>query len=337
MIARDAACSVAFAVSLGAGCLRTAAFECDAAQDCVDAGVAGRCEPTGFCSFPDPECPSEQRYGDHAGNGLAGSCVPVDDGTTGGSADDDGGPSDGGPSTSPTGVDTTPLTDGPESSGATSPIDTTADAETTAASASASSDDAGSESTGTNACPSIVDDFEDGAIDATWTVMDPEWVTEAQGLLILELTPEFDVVYPGVRRSGLDVSSGWVRVDVEDAPGSDVERLWLAIAEDPMLSDVVYLMIEGDQLTIQREQGGMFEVFEAWPYDAMIHDWLQIRGGGDTVAFEVSADGATFETLLELAAPFPLTDATVVVAATNFAVMTEPATVSVAGFEACTE
>ena len=35
----------------------------------------GTCEPNGFCSFPDTDCPSGSRYGEHAGAGLANTCV----------------------------------------------------------------------------------------------------------------------------------------------------------------------------------------------------------------------------------------------------------------------
>ena len=43
---------------------------------CIVGGVAGQCEATGFCSFPDTGCPSGQRYGEFAGAGLAFDCVP---------------------------------------------------------------------------------------------------------------------------------------------------------------------------------------------------------------------------------------------------------------------
>lgn len=35
----------------------------------------GACEPNGFCSFPDADCLSGSRYGEHAGAGLANTCV----------------------------------------------------------------------------------------------------------------------------------------------------------------------------------------------------------------------------------------------------------------------
>lgn len=53
-----------------------AAFNC-ATDDVCDGGL---CEPTGYCSFFDPTCPSGRRYGEHSG-GLSGQCVPSDDAT----------------------------------------------------------------------------------------------------------------------------------------------------------------------------------------------------------------------------------------------------------------
>jgi len=79
------------ALLLAAGCGGAGAFACDQSSDCIDGAVAGTCEPSGFCSFPDPDCPSSQRYGGHAGDGLAGECV--DDGGTSTAASETSGPS----------------------------------------------------------------------------------------------------------------------------------------------------------------------------------------------------------------------------------------------------
>jgi hypothetical protein len=58
-----------------AGCLpRASGYRCEAAADCVSAGVAGRCEPGGYCSFPDPSCADGWRFGDYAG-GFSDRCV----------------------------------------------------------------------------------------------------------------------------------------------------------------------------------------------------------------------------------------------------------------------
>ncbi len=47
-------------------------FEC---QDDSMCGRSGSCEPNGFCSFFDPDCPSGWRYGEHAAPSLASTCV----------------------------------------------------------------------------------------------------------------------------------------------------------------------------------------------------------------------------------------------------------------------
>lgn len=45
---------------------------CGSDQDC---GPDGTCQATSYCSYPDPSCDSEQRYGDNAGDGLDNTCV----------------------------------------------------------------------------------------------------------------------------------------------------------------------------------------------------------------------------------------------------------------------
>jgi hypothetical protein len=55
-----------------------AAFVCAEDAQCGDEGV---CETSGFCSFPDPSCPSGRRYGKHAGS-SSNECVGAEDDTT---------------------------------------------------------------------------------------------------------------------------------------------------------------------------------------------------------------------------------------------------------------
>jgi len=70
--------SVALGMTLG--CQRSdGAFECTTNAQC---GADGTCQSTSYCSFPDTTCPSEQRYGSLAGDGLADTCVPVESPTT---------------------------------------------------------------------------------------------------------------------------------------------------------------------------------------------------------------------------------------------------------------
>jgi hypothetical protein len=72
-------------VTLGATLACTGgAFECIDDASCADGNVSGTCEDTGFCSFADIACPSARRYGERAGDGLAGECVAADIAATSG-------------------------------------------------------------------------------------------------------------------------------------------------------------------------------------------------------------------------------------------------------------
>jgi len=59
------------AVLASTGCLRKTEFQCTDDGAC---GAGGRCEPTNFCSFADPDCTSGRRYDQSAGT-LAGQCT----------------------------------------------------------------------------------------------------------------------------------------------------------------------------------------------------------------------------------------------------------------------
>lgn len=70
-------------VVLGAAAACNASpFACVEAADCNDGALAGTCEATGWCSFEDPDCESGARYGQHVGDGLAGTCVDAEGTTT---------------------------------------------------------------------------------------------------------------------------------------------------------------------------------------------------------------------------------------------------------------
>ena len=76
---RAAGCALTALLSLGllAGCFQAGAYDCGGGGKCVNtAGIEGVCEPTGFCSFAEPGCASGRRYGEFAGMGLSGECVP---------------------------------------------------------------------------------------------------------------------------------------------------------------------------------------------------------------------------------------------------------------------
>ena len=78
--------AVAFAAAVGllaSSACGSALFVCGGDDDCAGAGAAGVCEAQGWCSFPDESCASGRHFGELAGDGLAGTCVPSADDTSG--------------------------------------------------------------------------------------------------------------------------------------------------------------------------------------------------------------------------------------------------------------
>ncbi|HEU0030537.1 MAG TPA: hypothetical protein VFQ53_07890 [Kofleriaceae bacterium] len=76
LVAAWGTCVVACSPFSGGG-----AFTCTDSTQCSSAGVMGTCEPNGFCSFLDPNCPSGSRYGSSSGpnsDRCVGEEVPID-------------------------------------------------------------------------------------------------------------------------------------------------------------------------------------------------------------------------------------------------------------------
>ncbi|HZS36616.1 MAG TPA: Hint domain-containing protein [Polyangia bacterium] len=67
-----------------AGCDVGDTFHCTATAQCMNGGQHGFCEITGYCSFVDTHCAGGRRYGQFAGDSLAGACVGSTDLASGG-------------------------------------------------------------------------------------------------------------------------------------------------------------------------------------------------------------------------------------------------------------
>lgn len=63
------------------GCSRPGSFQCESDSQCVLGERSGQCTVEGYCAFEDETCESRWVYGELAGEGLGGSCVPVVDGS----------------------------------------------------------------------------------------------------------------------------------------------------------------------------------------------------------------------------------------------------------------
>lgn len=103
----------------------SAPFMCGGDEDCTGLD-GGACEVDGYCSVPDPECPSERRYAVHSGS-KSNQCVPedvADGGSTGASntgASDSGGSEGSGGSTPPAMTSTSSVDDTSGSTGGPPP------------------------------------------------------------------------------------------------------------------------------------------------------------------------------------------------------------------------
>ncbi|HWB74637.1 MAG TPA: hypothetical protein VG755_06770 [Nannocystaceae bacterium] len=79
----------ALAGAIASACVFGGTFVCSGDGECP----SGRCEPSGFCSFPDDACKSGHRYSEWAGEGLADACAPAssdDESGAAGSSSDSG-------------------------------------------------------------------------------------------------------------------------------------------------------------------------------------------------------------------------------------------------------
>lgn len=69
--------TIAIVLGAGASCIKPGVFECEVDSQCARGDVAGTCEPTGACSFPDSRCSSGKRYGSLSG-AQSDRCVGAD-------------------------------------------------------------------------------------------------------------------------------------------------------------------------------------------------------------------------------------------------------------------
>lgn len=103
------------ALAAVAGCKEDDTFQCVSDAQC---GGAGICESVNYCSFPDPDCETGRRYGDESATGIAGQCVPEEEGTSGAATEGSG---VSGSSLATTGTSLTGGGPGPTDSGPTPP------------------------------------------------------------------------------------------------------------------------------------------------------------------------------------------------------------------------
>jgi hypothetical protein len=152
---------------------------------------------TGVVQLPDGECPSGQRYGDLAGDGLARMCVPVEGSSTG--VGDDA------PTTlSPTTSESTSGASGADTLSTTTPItsgvDVTGEGSTTNPESTTTGGTPGTTGDGSTGgppeCATYVDDFEDGVIGGEWEVFLADLISDEGGARVFVVSTEPRDEYP---------------------------------------------------------------------------------------------------------------------------------------------
>ncbi len=272
-----------FGLALAATACVDGAFACSSDANCLDGSSLGVCQPDGWCSFEDPECDSSQRYGEHASADLAGTCVPLDDGSSSGSVDPpdpDPDPSVGttGPSDS-SGEPPDPGTTGPSIPPSTT---TTTDGGT-------SDDGIGESDSGPvepGCVPVIFDDFDDGAIDPLWeTWQDPGALQEEADRVIRfsiteQVTGGIDTGL--ISRDSFDFSEGYVRIEIAEPPTGETMRLyWQMVSADECITGA---FIQGGLIFADNEAEDLGDT-----------TWLQVRTENGNFHIERSVDGEVWE------------------------------------------
>ena len=67
--------SLAFLGAVAGSCIESEPFECETDAQCNLDGMPGRCQDTGYCAYPDEDCPGGLRYSLDAPEELAGECA----------------------------------------------------------------------------------------------------------------------------------------------------------------------------------------------------------------------------------------------------------------------
>lgn len=263
------------------GC-ETKAFTCATDEQCS----GGWCEPSGYCSFEDPDCPSGRRYGTHASRDLANECVPPIGETAADDGLDDSSTTSGAATTATSGED-----------GSTSVLTSRGSEDT--ASEPTGADDASSDTTGgpigIDCKIAFEDDFEGDALGETWTFWmsgDPAEATQADGVVTLTLPATSDSWI--AINDYFEAFQGSIIFELATPPSEPDAYLWLEVTGMTKYE----LGIEGgDTLLVRAGSSTEPEILATFPFDAIDHRFLRFRAEEAQVEWAVSSNGHTWTVL----------------------------------------
>ena len=270
-------------------------FVCASDEHCARGDVGGVCQATGFCSFPDDACASGQRYGEHAGKGLAGACVSE-------SEDDDAAGTSGGDMTS-SAADTFETT-GSETSGdpQVTTTSTTSDVDETSTTGSYDTSEGGQESaertTGSLEPCAYEEDFESRTVPDAWNVGGQLEVVVLDGMLGMELMSSQTSKYGWAWTDPMDLNGRTVMAEVgSPPPASSDAQLMLELTTQTL---GFFMLVEGSHLLARTSDGAGHTTHASIAFHPVDTRFVSISHMAGTVRFAYSDDGFTWTTLHDL-------------------------------------
>lgn len=270
----------------------------------------GTCQPSGYCSFDDPDCASGQRYGSHAPAHLAGTCVDL------GNADTPGETSvtDSDPSTSLT------TTSSAMTTNASTPTDPSSEVSSSAMTTFSESSVTGDPTEGTTSvalesssdetAPPVevcrVEEFDDEVLD-DWVLVQggPTEAFVDEDLLIVDLSPNPSSA--GIDPIVYGIPDGSIEVELLEAPNQVIgTQVYLGIGNE---DESFLVLLEDGLVTLRHDLGedGYENLLEVpWGADVL---WWRIEIEGGELTFLVSDDGVGWEPLDSVVPGFDLEEA----------------------------
>ncbi|MBL4686209.1 MAG: hypothetical protein JKY37_16570, partial [Nannocystaceae bacterium] len=267
-------------------------------RDDDDCGREGRCEGSGWCSFPDASCPSGRRFAELSGDGVGGACV---DATAAASSDATSGSETSSTSataasgSSPATVGVSADSTSTDSVGSTSAATDTASSasttcpdgqcSTTSVSESSSED---SSDTAEPPCPGFFDDFEDGLIDPAWTGYggSAHMMEEVNGELRWHFATGV-VEQRGLQRE-LEAPISTLRVHATETTAlQGIEAQTVVLFRDVGNPPDLFLVWGNGTVQFRTNSNTIAE--------SVVHEWVEARFVGDEVVVAVSSNGVDFQ------------------------------------------
>jgi hypothetical protein len=253
-------------------------FQCETDDACTAAGLEGFCESSGYCSFADPSCESERRYGGHSLHTLADQCVPSDDD---GSSDTTAG--------EPVASDGITLTTGPS--------DDPTGGETATSTLIVWGDSAGLDVGTMPGCPIVFDDdFEDGALDRSWELsLDGTYgeVFEADGLVTVTVPATMDA-WTSIGRPLGPFAERSVMIELAESPGEPDAYAYLNVAS---MDKYEFAVFDGNLELWVAIADTEWDLIGFVPFAPDTHRFLRLRASAEQVFYEVSAEGEDWTVL----------------------------------------